>query len=110
MAVELKSVRRKGILDDSEILDLIGDETLERDLPAIIRTRMRAAARKAGREGRPFTDTDLFGLVRSDLGARDLVDELVENIELSKLRRVVERAAEVLGLREAANGASERPN
>ena len=44
MVAELKSIRRHAVLTDAEILDLIGDETLERDLPLAVRTRLRAAA------------------------------------------------------------------
>lgn len=101
---ELKSIRRHGVLPDSEILDMIGDEALERDLPVAARTRMRAAARKAAREGRPFRDGDLFSSLRSEDGTRDLTDELVDCMSLATLRRVVVRAAEVLGL-----GAAEPP-
>jgi len=98
MTAELKSIRRHGVLGDGEILDLLGDETLERDLPLPVRTRLRAAARKAGREGRPFRDGDLFACLRSDDGSRDLTDHLVESVNLATLRQVVSRAAEVLGL------------
>ena len=97
MTAQCKSIRRHGLLTDGEILDLIGDETLERDLPLPVRTRLRAAARKAGREGRPFRDGDLFACLRSEDGARDLTDHLVESVGLPTLRQVVARAAEGLG-------------
>jgi hypothetical protein len=98
MIAELKSIRRNGVLPDSEILDMIGDEALERDLPVAARTRLRAAARKAAREGRPFRDGDLFSSLRSEDGSRDLTDELVDCMSLATLRKVVVRAAELLGL------------
>jgi hypothetical protein len=98
MAAELKSIRKHAILTDSEILDIVGDEVFERDLPVAVRATLRAAARKAAREGRPFKDSDLFASVRSADGARDLTDELVDNVALPVLRKVVARAAEILGL------------
>jgi hypothetical protein len=98
MTAELKSIRSHGILADGEILDLLGDETLERDLPLAARTRLRAAARLAGREGRAFRDSDLFTALRSEDGKRDLTDHLVDHVALPTLRLVVARAAEVLGL------------
>jgi hypothetical protein len=98
MAAELKSIRQHGILLDSEILDLVGDETMERDLPFEVRAKIRAAGRKAAREGRPFRDSDMFASLRSEDGKRDLTDELAENISLVALRKVVMRAAEILGL------------
>ncbi len=97
MAAELKSLRRHAILTDSELLDIIGDETLERDLPIAVRTALRAAARKAAREGKPFKDSDLFAARPAD-STRDLTDDLAENIALPTLRKVLVRAAEVLGL------------
>jgi hypothetical protein len=98
MAAELKSVRRHQLLPDGELLDLIGDETMERDLPVAVRTRLRAAARKAGAEGRAFRDTDLITCVRSADGMRDLIDDLCEHLPLPVLRKVVTRAGEVLGI------------
>jgi hypothetical protein len=98
MAAELKSIRKHAVLTDSELLDIVGDEVFERDLPVAVRTTLRAAARKAAREGRPFKDSDLFASVRSADGARDLTDELVDNVALPVLRKVVARAAEILGL------------
>jgi hypothetical protein len=95
MAAELKSIRRHGIVPDSEILDLIGNEAFERDLPLAVRTTLRTAARKAAREGRPFRDGDLFACATAD--KRDLTDELCDAVALSALRKVVDRAAEVLG-------------
>ncbi len=100
MTAELKSIRAHAILPDGEILDLLGDETLERDLPVAVRTQLRAAARKAGREGRPFRDGDLFSAMRSEDGKQDLTDHLVEHVAPVTLRKVVARAAEVLGLTE----------
>jgi hypothetical protein len=96
MSAELKSIRRHGILADGALIDLIGDEALERDLPLSVRTALRAAARRAAREGRPFRDSDLFSAV-GDEGHRDLVDELCDCVSLPVLRNVVERAAESLG-------------
>ena len=104
MAAELKSIRKHVILTDSEFLDIVGDETLERDLPISLRTNLRAAARKAAREGRPFKDSDLFSSVRSSDTNRDLTDELAENVSLTVLRKVVVRAAEILGLTRDENG------
>jgi hypothetical protein len=98
MAAELKSIRRYVILTDSEFIDLLGDETLERHLSLTARTGLRKAARRAAAEGRPFTDTDLF----SSVGAqRDLVDEIVQNTPFSHLREVVEQAIAILGLHQA---------
>jgi hypothetical protein len=98
MAAELKSIRKHGVLNDSEFLDILGDETLERDLPVAVRTSLRAAARKAARDGKPFRDSDLFASVRSPDGTRELIDELADCIPLQALRKVVVRAAEILGL------------
>jgi hypothetical protein len=98
MTAELKSIRRHAALSDSEILDMIGDEVLERDLPLEVRTRLRAAARKAAREGRAFRDSDMFGSLRSEDGARDLTDHLVDNVSMVVLRQVIAKASEVLGL------------
>jgi hypothetical protein len=98
MAAELRSTRLHRLVPDSEILDLIGDEQLERDLPLAVRTRLRSAARKAGSEGRAFRDSDLFAALRSPDGSRDLVDDLADNVPLPVLRKVVARAMENLGL------------
>jgi hypothetical protein len=100
MAVELRSVRRLAILNDSEILDLIGDETLERHLSLAVRTSLRRAARRAAGALRPFTDTDLFAAVGAAGGTRDLIDEMVENVPLPQLREVIVHAGRVLGLSE----------
>jgi hypothetical protein len=97
MVAELKSIRKHAVLSDSDILDVLGDETFERDLPVAVRTGLRAAARKAAREGRPFKDADLFASVRSADGLRDLTDELADHVPLPMLRKVIARAAEVLG-------------
>jgi hypothetical protein len=95
MAAELRSVRRHAIMTDSEILDLLGDETLETHLPLPVRTALRKAARRAAAEGRPFTDTDMFAGVG---GSRDLVDELVDSVPWAQLREViVQVAAAMLG-------------
>jgi hypothetical protein len=102
MTAELKSIRAHAILSDGEILDMLGDETLERDLPLALRTRLRSAARKAGREGKAFKDSDMFSALRSDDGKQDLTDHLVEHVGAATLRKVVARAAEVLGLVQTA--------
>lgn len=107
MAAELKSIRRHRILADTEILDLLGDDALERDLPVKVRVALRGAARKAAAEKRPFTDTDLFECVRAANAARDLVDDLVESVPLAHLRKIVARAAAVVGL-EAASAEEEK--
>jgi hypothetical protein len=96
MVTELRSVRRHALLTDSEILDLLGDETFERYMPLTVRTALRAAARRAAAAGKPFTDSDLFAI--GDKGGRDLVDEIVENIPLPALRVVVDQVAQMLGL------------
>jgi hypothetical protein len=105
MAAELKSVRRHQLLTDGELLDLVGDETMERDLPVAVRTRLRAAARKAGAEGRAFRDTDLITCVRSADGMRDLMDDLCDHLPLPVLRKVVTRTGELLGITGAAANA-----
>ena len=102
MTAVLKSIRAHAILSDGEFLDLLGDETLERDLPVALRTRLRSAARKAGSEGKAFRDSDLFSALRSDDGKQDLTDHLVEHVAAGTLRKVVARAAEVLGLAQTA--------
>jgi len=106
MAAELRSTRRHAILTDSEILDLLGDETLERHLPLAVRTELRRLARRAAAEGRPFTDTDLFA--RSAGSGRDLIDEMVESIPMVQLRGVIAQVATLLGLSEW--GASVHPS
>jgi hypothetical protein len=101
MATELRSVRRHAILTDSEILDVLGDETFERYIPLTVRTALRAAARRAAAAGKPFSDSDLFagaGGEKGEKGGRDLVDEMVENIPLPALRVVVDQVARMLGL------------
>jgi hypothetical protein len=98
MAAEIKSIRRHAILSDTELLDRLGNETLERDLPVSVRARIRAASRAAAVESRPFRDTDVFDCVRTSDGARDLVDDLVAHVALPHLRLMIERAAEVIGL------------
>jgi hypothetical protein len=98
MAAEIKSIRRHRILSDSELLDRLGNDTLERDLPVAVRARIRAAARAAAADAKPFTDTDVFDCVRSSDGARDLVDDLVTSVALPHLRLMIDRAAEVIGL------------
>jgi hypothetical protein len=97
MAAELRSIRRHAIMTDSEIVDLVGEETLERHLSLAVRTGLRKAARKAASEGRPFTDADLFSSVE---GSRGLIDEMVESVPLPQLREVIEQVAAMLGLRE----------
>jgi hypothetical protein len=101
MAAELKSIRKHRILTDTEILDLLGDDVFERDLPVKVRAALRGAARKAATEKRPFTDTDLFEHLRSQNGTRDLVDDLAESVSLAHLRKIVMRAATVVGLETA---------
>jgi hypothetical protein len=98
MATELKSIRRHAILTDSEILDLLGDEALERYLPLAVRAGLRRAARRAAKEGRPFTDADLFASAGGGAGGRDLIDELVECVPLPQLREVVAQVGRMLGL------------
>ena len=102
MAAELKSIRRHKILTDTELLDALGDDVMERDLPVVVRAALRGAARRAALEKQPFSDTDVFDCVRSPDGSRDLIDSLVESVPLAHLRVVIVRAAEVLGLQEPA--------
>ena len=109
MAAELKSIRAHKILSDTELLDRLGNETLERDLPVAIRARLRAAARASAAASKPFSDTDVIDCVRSDDGARDLVDELVVSVALPHLRGIVERAATVIGLVEAKPAPAPEP-
>jgi hypothetical protein len=99
MAAELRSIRRHVILTDTEMLDLIGDETLERHLPLAVRTSMRGAARRAAAAGRPFTDADVFAGTKA-AGGRDLIDEMVECVPMTQLRQVIVHVATVLGLAE----------
>jgi len=94
-ASELRSIRRHAIMTDSEILDVLGDETFERHMPLAVRTSLREASRHAASEGRPFTDSDMFA--RASGGGRDLVDEMVESIPLPELREVIEQAARMIG-------------
>jgi hypothetical protein len=98
MAAELRSIRRHAILTDSEILDVLGDETFERYMPLTVRTALRAAARRAAAAGKSFTDSDLFANAGGDKDGRDLVDEIVENTPLTALRVVVDQVAQILGL------------
>jgi hypothetical protein len=98
MATELRSVRRHGILTDAEILDLLGEETLEQHLSLAVRTGLRKAARRAAAAGKPFTDADLFA--GPGAGARDLIDEMVDSIPMARLRDVVVQAGRILGLSE----------
>jgi hypothetical protein len=98
MATELRSVRRHALLTDSEIFDLLSDETFERYMPLTVRTALRAAARRAAAGGKPFTDSDLFASAGGDKGGRDLVDEIVDNIPLPALRVVIDQVAQMLGL------------
>lgn len=98
MAAELRSIRRHAILTDSEILDLLGDEALERGLPLSVRTALRRAARRAAKEGRPFTDADLFAAAGDGAGGRDLIDEIVEGVPLPELREVISQVGRMLGL------------
>jgi hypothetical protein len=100
MATELRSIRRHAILTDSEILDLLGDATLEGCLPLSVRTDLRRAARRAAKEGRPFTDADMFavGAVGDGAGGRDLIDEMVESVPLPQLREVIFQVGRMLGL------------
>jgi hypothetical protein len=111
MATELRSVRRHAILTDSEILDVLGDETFERYMPLTVRTSLRAAGRRAAAAGKPFTDSDLFAGAAGGKGGRDLVDELVENIPLPALRVVIDQVARILGLsaQEAVTGPTRVP-
>ncbi len=97
LAAELKSIRRHAILTDSEILDVLGEESLERHLSLAIRAGLRRAARRAASEGRLFTDTDLFASVDAG-GGRDLIDEMVESIPLPQLRDVIVHACRAMGL------------
>ena len=98
MATELRSIRRHGILTDSEILDLLGEETLEQHLSLAVRTGLRKAARRAAAAGKPFTDADLFA--GPGAGARDLIDEMVDSVPMAQLREVVVQAGRILGVPE----------
>jgi len=98
MATELRSIRRHGILTDSEILDLLGEEMLEQHLSLAVRTGLRKAARRAAAAGRPFTDADLFAGVGG--GARDLIDEMVESVPMALLRGVITQAGRLIGMSE----------
>jgi hypothetical protein len=114
MVAEWRSLRQNRLLTDGEILDIVGDEALETHLPVEVRVRMRAAARRAGREGRVFSDGDLFELRSPD--GRDFIEELTQHVPLPVLRKVVAFVAAGLGLpaggavaeskESAANGAS----
>ncbi|HVR01954.1 MAG TPA: hypothetical protein VMT47_07475 [Polyangia bacterium] len=111
MATELRSVRHHALLTDSEILDVLGDETFERYMPLTVRTALRSASRRAAAAGKPFTDSDLFAGAAGEKGGRDLVDELVANIPLPALRVVVDQVARILGLsaHEALTGPTKLP-
>jgi hypothetical protein len=98
MAAELRSIRRHGILTDSEILDLLGEEALEQHLSLAVRTGLRKAARRSAAAGKPFTDADLFA--GPGAGGRDLIDEMVDSVPMSQLRAVVTEAGRVLGVSE----------
>jgi hypothetical protein len=98
MAAELRSIRCHAILTDSEIIDLLGDETIEGHLPLAVRTELRRVARRAAAEGRPFTDTDLFASGGAAGTGRDLIDEMVESVPLTTLRDVVNQVIALLGL------------
>ena len=98
MATELRSIRRHGILTDSEILDLLGEETLEAHLSLAVRTGLRKVARRAAAAGKPFTDADLFA--GAGASARDLIDEMVDSVPMAQLREVVAQAARILGVSE----------
>ena len=96
MATELRSIRRHGILTDAEILDLLGEETLEQHLSLAVRTGLRKAARRAVAAGKPFTDADLFA--GPGAGGRDLIDEMVDSVPMAQLREVVAQAVRILGV------------
>ena len=96
MATELRSIRRHGILTDAEIVELLGEETLERHLPLAVRTGLRKAARRAAAAGKPFTDADLFAGPGG--GARDLIDEMVDSVPMAELREVVSQAVRIVGV------------
>ena len=98
MAAELRSIRSHGILTDSEILDLLGEETLEHHLSLAVRTGLRKAARRAAAAGKAFTDTDLFAGPGG--GARDLIDEMVDSVPMAQLRELVIQAGRILGVSE----------
>ena len=98
MATELRSIRRHGILSDSEILDLLGEETLEQHLSLAFRTGLRKVARRAAAAGKPFTDADLFA--GPGASARDLIDEMVDSVPMARLREVVAQAGRILGVSE----------
>ncbi len=104
LVAEIKSIRRHRILSDTEILDRIGNETLEDRLPLAVRTQIRAASRKAAADGRPFSDTDMFECTRAGNVERDLVDEFADCVPALVLRAVIERAAEVLQLATSDGG------
>jgi hypothetical protein len=98
MAIQLRVIRRHGFMTDSEILDVLGDETFERHMPLAVRAALRTAARRAAAAGKAFTDVELFALGHSEKGGRDLIDEMVENIPLTALREIVDQTARMLGL------------
>jgi hypothetical protein len=96
MGAELRSIRRHGVLSDSEILDLLGEVTLEQHLSLAVRTSLRKAARRAAAAGRPFTDADLFA--GTGIGGRDLIDEMVDSVPMPELRRIIDQVGRILGL------------
>lgn len=98
MGAELRSIRRHGILSDSEILDLLGEVTLEQHLSLAVRTSLRKAARRAAAANRPFTDADLFA--GTGIGGRDLIDEMVDSVPMPQLRGIINQVGRILGLSE----------
>jgi hypothetical protein len=96
MAAELRSIRRHAILSDSEILDLLGEVTLEQYLSLAVRTSLRKAARRAAAAGRPFTDADLFA--GTGVGGRDLIDEMVDAVPMPHLRAIVDQVGRIIGM------------
>jgi hypothetical protein len=107
MGAELRSIRRHGILSDAEILDLLGDVTLEQYLSLAVRTALRKSARRAAAAGRPFTDADLFA--GTGIGGRDLIDEMVDTVPMPHLRAVVDQVGRMLGLSEQDDTNNEGP-
>jgi hypothetical protein len=95
MGAELRSIRRHGILSDSEILDLLGEVTLEQYLSLAVRTSLRKAARRAAAANRPFTDADLFA--GTGIGGRDLIDEMVDTVPMPQLRGIINQVGRILG-------------
>ena len=98
MGAELRSIRRHGILSDSEILDLLGEVTLEQYLSLAVRTSLRKAARRAAAANRPFTDAELFA--GTGIGGRDLIDEMVDSVPMPHLRGIIDQVGRILGVSE----------